>query len=48
MFDENSYIWFRSSKTEAGVFRIIADGDDYEKVKNLLKEGIKIFNKFKK
>lgn len=46
LFDKNCYLWFRSSKTELGKFRIIADGDDLEKVKNILNEGIKIFEKF--
>lgn len=48
MFDKNSYVWFRFSKTEAGVFRIIADGDGQKKVKNMLKDGIEVFKKFKK
>ncbi len=46
LIDKNSYIWFRQSKTEPGTFRIITDGDDYRKVKKILKEGIKLFNKF--
>lgn len=46
-FDDNSYIWFHQSGTEAGVFRIIVDGDDKEKVKNMLQQGIEAFNKFK-
>jgi len=45
-FDHNSYLWFRPSRTEAGVFRIIADGDNHQEVKNMLKKGIKAFNKF--
>ncbi|MDO8524389.1 MAG: hypothetical protein Q7R99_02035 [bacterium] len=45
--DENSYIWFRQSKTEPGVFRIYSECDtNQEKAKNLLNEGIKTFNKF--
>lgn len=44
--DENSYVWFRQSKTEPGVFRIYAECDaSQEKAKNLLNEGIKAFNK---
>ncbi len=43
--DKNSYVWFRQSKTEPGSFRIIADADNKEKVKKLLEEGIKAFNK---
>ncbi|MCX6791025.1 MAG: hypothetical protein NTV62_02410, partial [Candidatus Gribaldobacteria bacterium] len=43
--DENSYVWFRQSKTEPGAFRIYAEGDaSQEKVNNLLNEGIKAFN----
>ena len=48
IFDKNSYVWFRPSKTEAGAFRIIADGDDQKKVKSMLKEGIRVFNNFNK
>lgn len=45
--DENSYVWFRQSKTEPGVFRIYSECDQSkEKAKNLLNEGIKAFNKF--
>ncbi|MCX6723072.1 MAG: hypothetical protein NT094_03305 [Candidatus Staskawiczbacteria bacterium] len=45
-FTENSYLWFRESKTEPGSFRIIADGDNKEKVKNMLEKGAEIFDKF--
>ncbi|MEK7104005.1 MAG: hypothetical protein AAB842_01220 [Patescibacteria group bacterium] len=45
--DENSYVWFRQSKTEPGVFRIYAECDtSQEKAKSLLNEGIKAFEKF--
>jgi len=44
LFDENSYLWFRESKTELGQFRIIADGDNLEKVKNMLKIGGEVFD----
>lgn len=45
--DENSYVWFRQSKTEPGVFRIYVECDtNQQKAKNLLEEGIKAFNKF--
>ena len=46
LFDKNSFLWFRQSKTEPGVFRIIADGDNYEMVRNMLKEGSAMFDKF--
>lgn len=44
--DENSYVWFRQSKTEPGAFRIHAEGDSAEKVKQLLQQGIDVFTKF--
>lgn len=44
--DDDSYIWFRESKTELGVFRIISDGSDQTAVKNSLLEAEKIFDKF--
>lgn len=43
LLDKNSYVWFRQSKTEPGSFRIIADADNKEKVKNLLDKGVKAF-----
>ncbi len=43
--DENSFVWFRQSKTEPGVFRIYSECDQSkEKAKKLLEEGIKAFN----
>ncbi|MGA2417835.1 MAG: hypothetical protein ABSF55_01165 [Candidatus Staskawiczbacteria bacterium] len=47
LFNENCYLWFRESKTEYGKFRIIADGDDPKKVKEMLEEGSEIFDKLK-
>jgi phosphomannomutase len=45
--DENSYVWFRQSKTEPGIFRIYSECDQSkEKATQLLEEGIKAFNKF--
>ena len=44
---ENSWIWYRMSKTEPGIFRIMADSKNEQEAKLLLKEGIIIFNKFK-
>lgn len=46
MFGKNSYLWFRQSKTEPGVFRIIADSDNRKKVDHMLKLGIKSFKKY--
>ncbi len=45
--DNNSYVWFRQSKTEPGTFRIYAECDtSQEKAKGLLEEGIKAFNSY--
>jgi len=40
---DDSFCWFRQSKTEEGVFRIIADAPNKAKCEQLLKEGIRIF-----
>jgi len=48
LVDRNSYIWFRQSRTEPNVFRIITDGDSEKKAKENLKKSIKLFNRFKK
>lgn len=42
---KNSFVWFRASKTEANVFRIISDSDDKEESEKLMKEAINVFNK---
>jgi phosphomannomutase/phosphoglucomutase len=41
--DKKSWLWYRASKTEAGIYRIISDSDDEEKAKDLLAEGIRVF-----
>jgi len=45
--DKKSFVWFRISKTESNVLRIIADSPSRPKTEKLLKEAIKIFNKGK-
>ena len=42
---KNSFVWFRASKTEGNVFRIISDSDDKKEAEKLLEEAVKIFNK---
>ncbi|MBI2655178.1 hypothetical protein HYX06_02020 [Candidatus Woesearchaeota archaeon] len=42
---KNSFIWFRASKTEPNVFRIIADSDKKEEAERLLEEAVKVFNR---
>jgi len=41
---DSSWIWYRMSKTEPGIFRIIVDSKDEQEAKRLFKEGIYIFN----
>lgn len=44
-FDKsNSWLWFRGSKTELGVFRIFADSKDKGLSDRMLKEGENVFN----
>ncbi len=43
--DNNSFIWFRASKTESSIFRIMADSDSKQKTEKLLKEAVEVFNK---
>jgi len=46
--DNNSYIWFRQSKTEPGAFRIYAETDtSQEKADNLAKQAIEVFDNFR-
>lgn len=48
LVDENSFVWFRQSKTEPGVLRVHTEGDgSKEKVTQILNQGIEAFNKFK-
>jgi len=47
LMDDKSFIWFRASKTEANIFRIIADSNSKQKTEKLLSEAITIFNKVK-
>jgi len=43
IIDDNSWIWYRESKTEAGKFRVMSDSDDEAKAKALLDKGVKAF-----
>ena len=45
--DNKSFVWFRASKTEPNIFRIIADSDSKAKTEKLLKEATEIFNQVK-
>ena len=41
--DDSSWVWFRVSKTEAGVFRIFSDSNDLDKAKQMIKEAKGLF-----
>ncbi len=45
LFNQNNWLFFRGSKTEPGVFRIIANGDDRRLVNRMILEGEIIFDK---
>ncbi|MBI2107880.1 hypothetical protein HYT54_02035 [Candidatus Woesearchaeota archaeon] len=38
----NSFVWFRASKTESGVFRVIADSDNKSTAESLMEDAIKV------
>lgn len=42
---KKSFVWFRASKTESNVFRIIADSDKKEEAEWLLEEAVEVFSK---
>ena len=39
----NSFVWFRASKTEGNVFRIISDSDKKEEAERLIEEAVSVF-----
>lgn len=45
IFPENAFLWFRASKTEPNLMRIIADANNRTKAKKLLKKGTSFFKK---
>ena len=45
---KNSFVWFRASKTEANVFRLISDSDNKEEAEKLIEEAAKVFNEANK
>jgi len=48
LIGEDSFVWFRASKTEANVFRIIADATTTLEAQKLLDEGRQMLEKAKK
>lgn len=43
---DNSFLWFRQSKTEAGMFRVVADAPDADTALLLLNKGKNLVKKF--
>ena len=42
LLDEDSYIWFRVSKTEADVLRVISDAPKKEQAETIIKEALNL------
>lgn len=42
---KNSFVWFRASRTEGNVFRIISDSDKKEEAEKLIEEAVIVFSK---
>ena len=42
---KNSFAWFRASKTEGNVFRIITDSDNKNEAEKLMEEAVGVFDK---
>ncbi len=42
---KNSFAWFRASKTESNVMRIISDSDNENESKKIMKEAVEVFDK---
>lgn len=42
MLDNNSFVWFRASKTEANVLRVIADAKNKEQAELIIEEALKL------
>ena len=43
--EKNSFVWFRASKTEGNVFRIISDSDKKDEAEKLMDEAVNVFEK---
>ncbi len=42
MIDKDSFVWFRASKTESNLLRVIADSNERKKSKRLIKEAVSL------
>ncbi|HLC61960.1 MAG TPA: hypothetical protein VJI52_03005 [Candidatus Nanoarchaeia archaeon] len=43
--NRNYFVWFRASKTESNVFRIISDSNNYNESQKLIEEAVGLFKK---
>ncbi len=41
----NSFVWFRASKTEGNIFRVMSDSDKKEEAERLMEEAVEVFEK---
>ena len=42
---KNSFVWFRASKTEGNIFRIVSESDDNKEAEKLMEGAIDVFKK---
>lgn len=42
---KNSFVWFRASKTEANIFRVISDSDNEKEAERVIEEAVGLFKK---
>ena len=45
--NKDNFVYYRASKTEPNIFRIIADARTKIDSKNMLKDAVRVFNRFK-
>jgi len=46
ILNNNSFVWFRTSKTEADVLRVIADAPDKKQAQSIMDEALRTLNSF--
>ena len=45
MTGKNSFVWFRASKTEGNIFRLVSDSNNKKEAEDLIEEAVEVFNK---
>ena len=43
--NKSSFVWFRASRTEGNVFRIVAESNNKKEAENLIEEAVEVFKK---